>query len=229
MSAISKNRKRKSFLLIGLLLLVLQAKAVDGYSYRVNLGAGFYNDTKNNISVTSGFVGLDFGWRMNKNLNLYVGLSYWDAEQSTKWHDNGNEYDWEGSMANLIITGSARFSTPELRLPHHEGLSLFIEPGINIEPVPVGIVNIDEYPPYSKYSSSYNGTKVSFFYPSWRLSTGISYRFNNNLFIDLSYFISNMDLLKIYRKMTVDGQYLNNYIPRKENLNAIRFTLGINL
>ncbi|MDR3704870.1 MAG: outer membrane beta-barrel protein [Paludibacteraceae bacterium] len=221
--------KRKSFLLIGLLLFVLQAKALDGYSYRVNLGAGFYNDTKNNISVTSGFVGLDFGWRMNKNLNLYVGLSYWDAEQSTKWYGDGNKYDWEGSMANLIITGSARFSTPELRLPHHEGLSLFIEPGINIEPMPVGIVNIDEYPKNSNYSSSYNGTKVSFFYPSWRLSAGVSYRFNNNLFIDLSYFISNMDLLKIYRKMTVDGQYLNYYIPRKENLNAIRFTLGLNL
>lgn len=221
--------KRKSLLLIGLLLFVLQAKALDGYSYRVNLGAGFYNDNKKNISIASGFVGLNFGWRMHKNMNLYLGLSYWDAEQNISWLEKGDAYHWEGSMANLIITGSARFCTPELRLPRNQGISLFMEPGINVEPVPVGIVNIDEYPANSNNSSSYNGTKVGFCYPSWQLNAGISYRFNNNLFIDLSYFISNMDLLKIYREMTVAGQSLNEHISHKQNLNAFRFSLGINL
>lgn len=222
-------KKRKSILFICLLVFGLQLKAAEGYSYRLNLGCGFYNDNGNNTSMASGFVGLDFGWRMNKNLNLYVGLNYWDAEQSINWWSNGSQYFWDGSMANLMISASARFKTPELSLGHNKALALFIEPGINIEPIPVGIVSLDEYPDYSYYSVSHSETKVDWFYPSWQLNAGISYRISNNLFLDCSYMVSNMDLLKVYRNMVVAGQNMNDYIPRKELLRAIRFTLGLDL
>ncbi len=222
-------KAKKTFLLAILSLFLLsvnaQEKQESKYAFRMNLeGAYVSNDYQD--PFFPGAIGFDLGWVKHPNLTLFAGISFWSTEHSTYLYDNYYDYYWENPMLSILLNGSAKFTSPSIRLKHKNKLAAFVEPGISIEPVPMAFINYEKVPVYSNHSEWDIETKFDTPYFSWNLKAGINFTMQDFIFFDLAYTITNMDIYKVYRNMDLEGQKLSNFANKAKLMQGIRLTVG---
>lgn len=221
-------KAKKIFLLAILSLLFFSANAEEEkkesqFAFRMNFD-GAYVENSYQESFFPGAIGFDLGWVKHPNLTLFAGMSFWSTDHSTYWYDDFYDYYWENPMLSILINGSAKFTSPSLRLKNNNKLAAFIEPGISIEPIPMALINYEKV--YSNQSQWDIETKVDAPYFSWNLKAGINFTMQDFIFFDLAYTITNMDIYKVYRKMEIEGQDLSKFADRAKLMQGIRFTFG---
>ncbi len=223
-------KAKKIFLLAILSLLFFSASAQkeSQYAFRINFD-GAYVDNSYQESFFPGAVGFDIGWVKHPNLTLFAGMSFWSTEHSTYLYDDFYDYYWENPMLSILINGSAKFISPSLKLKNDNKLTVFVEPGISIEPVPMAFINYEKVPAYSNHSQWDIKTEFDAPYFSWNLKAGINFTMKEVLFFDLAYTITNMDIYKVYRNMELEGIDLSEFANRATLMQGIRFTFGIYL
>jgi hypothetical protein len=197
------------------------------YSLRVNFD-GTYTYTPRYTELLPYSTGLDFGWVMNQNLTLYTGIAYWQADHSEFWHAT-YDYYWESPMVSILFNASGKFTTPTIKLENNDRLGAYIEPGVSVEAIPMAVINYEKIDPYSYYAEPIWDIKTRFATPyfSWNLKIGLTYIWEKYAFFDLGYTMTNMDMYKIYRGMTIEGKQLDDFCPREKILRGLRFTLGL--
>lgn len=228
----SKSILKKSLFVLVIFLLSIKVNAQEkgGNSFRINFD-GAYNYTPTYDLLLPYSVGFDIGWVMHENLTLYTGFSYWQADHQTSWLSYNPDYDyyWDSPMVSLLINASAKFNSPSLKINKYDRLSAFVEPGVSIEPVPMAAITYERIYPYSYYAESFVDTDFKFAAPyfSWNIKAGFSYVVDKQGYLELAYTLSNMDMYKVYRGMDIEGQPLNDFTPKAQLMNGLRFTLGV--
>lgn len=177
------------------------------------------------LKSTEGVAGsYSFGWGSNfkitENLAYTAGLMINMATVSNyAWTDkNDNEFIWEDAfLANFPMILSLQYNYPLLKMENHKKLGLFIEPMLLYQPIAFAnpSISVGSYPIDGIGTSVYNIV-------NWELGFGLAYKYKRKKEIQLSFYLSNLDMFKAHRNLSINGEKFAAYLPADGVMSGVK-------
>lgn len=203
---------------IALLAITLMCTAQS----KLILGKGFLNSTD---GVAGSYtLGWGSNFKLSENLTYTAGLVLNMATISEySWTDkNENQLTWsDGLLFNFPMILSLQYNYPLLKMENHKKLGLFVEPMLLYQPI--ALAN----PSISTNSSAIDGIGgPSYNIVNWELGFGIAYKYKRKSEIQLAFYLSNFDMFKAFRDLSLNGEKFDSYLPKDGVISGVKLILA---
>lgn len=206
-----------------ILLLALSIFTIPAFSQPKNglgLDVALYNYYETGLHYS-----INYNWNIKRHLILSAGVSIFDHKLSAGWNTDSKTF-YSIDDKNIRVNG---ILSPTFLLPVFKNIGIQASGTLMFEILPVNYIAIDKNNYNNDATTKPKGKYVfTQFNPGVFADAGLYYDLNKNDFklrIMCSMGYGVYDPIRDYRRTTIDGQKLSNFVSEKKKTNRLNIKI----